>query len=307
MVCRSFCRVRGSHADGLPESRLHSHVKTQLARHQPNISNLLKKYNELCVELQGFVRDGKATVGACAPRQLESNEVYSLDVDAPIWDDRGLNDGVAGLIPLWLGNDEVRAGIRSWLVSQRCDEEMKRLRAECNNLKVWASKEALMLHSALDTINGNIYLYFLERRIDYSPADPDLVYQISAKTRELNNLVDLWKSSIRAVAPDVASAVWGLGSDAADHPLGKDTPEREPEDGDAPDQPDDVDDSEDDSDNGELEADDRVLQEMELMNLPFGGDGSDLEQDEEVYQDGEDGGSEPSEAGSPSKRRRILL
>ena len=131
-------------------------MKTQITRHQPNILNLLKKYNELCVELQGLIRDGRATAGACSPRKLESNEVYSLDVDAPIWDDRGLNDGEAGPIPLWLGNDEVRAGIHSWLVSQRCDEEIKRLRVECNNLRVWASKETLMIRSALDTVNGNV-------------------------------------------------------------------------------------------------------------------------------------------------------
>ncbi|TEB34671.1 hypothetical protein FA13DRAFT_1919452, partial [Coprinellus micaceus] len=138
------------------ESRLHSHIKTQITRHQPNILNLLKKYNKLCVKLQGLIRDGKATVGACAPRKLESKEVYSLDVDAPIWDDRGLKDGAAGPIPLWLGNEDVQNGIQSWLVTQRCNKEMKRLRIKCNNTRVWVSREDLMIHHVLDSATGNV-------------------------------------------------------------------------------------------------------------------------------------------------------
>jgi hypothetical protein len=136
------------------------------------------------------------------------------------------------------------------------------------------------------------------------------VYHFAAKKRELSDLIGTWKLGISAVAPDVASADWGQEADIAGMrdgggrpglPHREDTVEQEMEDDEGQDQLDN--DSEEESDNGELEADDRVLQEMELMNYPLSGDESDLEQGLDVSTDGEHEGSGSSEMGSPSKRR----
>ncbi|KAF5338020.1 hypothetical protein D9611_014648 [Ephemerocybe angulata] len=261
-VDRAYQRVTAN------ESSLLSHIQKQVGRHQGTIVSTMKKYNDMCRDLEKMIREGKAPVGAISPRPIPKEELYSMDVDAPIWDDSGLNDVASGEIPGWLGNDEIRRGIIAWLDLQRCDEELVRLKQECLNIHTWARREWDALHKALEeTVCDNIK------------------YQLHKRQAELSKLITTWRGLIRAVAPGVYSLDWtsvgkvdittatifdtGAGSDSEESDVSQDS---------------------------ELEADDIVVQALESMNL-LG--------DEEVGVEGSDQeNTVDSDFGSPRKRRR---
>lgn len=76
-----------------------------------------------------------------APRPVQRDGLFKLDVDDDIWQDIGLNDGNGGEIPRWLGDEEVRSGIQALLQHDRCGEEELRLRKERCNLQQWFMEE----------------------------------------------------------------------------------------------------------------------------------------------------------------------
>ncbi|KAE9387948.1 hypothetical protein BT96DRAFT_836928, partial [Gymnopus androsaceus JB14] len=74
-------------------------------------------------------------------------ELFDLDVDDNIWLDIGLgydddnDEGDGSAPPLWLSNDDVRAGIRAMLDRDRCLGERKRLLDERSAMQEWFNKE----------------------------------------------------------------------------------------------------------------------------------------------------------------------
>ncbi len=76
-------------------------------------------------------------MGAIAPLPIESEGLFKLDVDDDIWQDIGLTDETDNLnsVPLWLGDENVRRGIKALLELDRCHEEESRLIAECLSMQ----------------------------------------------------------------------------------------------------------------------------------------------------------------------------
>jgi len=120
---------------------LHGHAEAQLKRKEPGIQQLARKYNKLCDELVVMIEKRKAPRGAVAPHMIERDSLFKLDVDDEIWQDVGLQDDVQDKIPLWLGDDNVRQGIKSLLELDHCQEEEKRLCKEREAMHDWMVEE----------------------------------------------------------------------------------------------------------------------------------------------------------------------
>ncbi|EIN03646.1 hypothetical protein PUNSTDRAFT_35949, partial [Punctularia strigosozonata HHB-11173 SS5] len=133
------------------ERKLHVHVANAIHRREPNIQALARRYNTLCTEMDQLIRRGLAPPGAVAPTPLKASQLWTLDVDDPIWHDTGLvdeaDDGKA--IPRWLADENVRKGIRAMLEVDRCEEELVRLRKERTTLQEWLQDEWAALQGAL--------------------------------------------------------------------------------------------------------------------------------------------------------------
>ncbi|KAH6874804.1 hypothetical protein BKA70DRAFT_1449221 [Coprinopsis sp. MPI-PUGE-AT-0042] len=139
-VDRAF--KRGTHND----TKLQAQIETHIARQQSGLVSLMGRYNTLCNELESLIHSRKAPRGSIAPKPLERESLFHLDVDDPIWDDAGLYEPDAnGMIPPWLGDDTVRKGIQAWLAVERCMEELERLKDECSSLHTWLQDEWTIL------------------------------------------------------------------------------------------------------------------------------------------------------------------
>lgn len=94
-----------------------------------------------------LIRQTKVPRNAIAPVKIEMEGLFDLDVDDDIWLDIGLgyddddDEGDGSAPPLWLSNDDVRAGIRAMLDRDRCLEERKRLLDERSVMQEWFSEE----------------------------------------------------------------------------------------------------------------------------------------------------------------------
>ena len=124
--------------------KLHSHSEAQLKRKEPGIQQLVRKYNKLCIELVEMKEQGKAPLGAVAPHTIEQEGLFKLDIDDDIWQDVGLDhmeDDTQRAIPLWLGDDKVREGIKKLLELNRCEEEERRLCKERTAMYEWMFEE----------------------------------------------------------------------------------------------------------------------------------------------------------------------
>jgi hypothetical protein len=124
------------------DSKLRGHVENSLKRQEPTIVRLAKSHNDLCRQINDLICRNKAPPGAIAPREIERDGLFNLDVDDEIWQDTGLDDAYdGGEPPRWLGDEAVRQGIRSLLEHDRCGEEEVRIIRERTAMQEWMQEE----------------------------------------------------------------------------------------------------------------------------------------------------------------------
>jgi len=127
---------------GHSDSKLWSNIEDSLKRREPTIVRLAKNHNDLCRQINDLIRRNKAPLGAIAPRQIEQDGLFNLNVDDEIWQDTGLDDAYDGGEPLqWLGDEAVCQGIRSLLEYDRCEEEEARIIRERTAMQEWMQEE----------------------------------------------------------------------------------------------------------------------------------------------------------------------
>ncbi|KAH6894777.1 hypothetical protein BKA70DRAFT_1117376, partial [Coprinopsis sp. MPI-PUGE-AT-0042] len=144
---------RGTHNETKLQAQIHAHI----ARQQSGLVSLMSRYNSLCKELEGLINSRRAPVGAIAPKPLDRDSLFHLDIDDPIWDDAGLHEpDASGNVPPWLGNDGVRKGIQAWLLVERCTEELACLKDECCAMHTWLSNEWAILMNSEDKFRGTM-------------------------------------------------------------------------------------------------------------------------------------------------------
>jgi hypothetical protein len=138
---------------------LHHHSETQLKRKEPGIQQLVRKYNKLCSQMVEMKEKRQAPLGAVVPHTIDKDGLFNIDVDDDIWQDVGLHDledEMQGSIPLWLGDDDVRKGIRSLLELDRCEEEERRLSKELWAMHDWMIEEWTCVTKAMEISGMNI-------------------------------------------------------------------------------------------------------------------------------------------------------
>ncbi|KAH6886607.1 hypothetical protein BKA70DRAFT_1123120 [Coprinopsis sp. MPI-PUGE-AT-0042] len=175
------------------EQKLQSHVETQLQKHRPQISNLVKKYNTMCAEISQLISSRPSLQTAVAPIPVDPKSVFDLDVDNPIWDDTFMEDDLPQ-VPLWMGNDDMRQGIRSHLQLLRCAEEKERLCLESQNLQGWSFNEWGKLTCAINQYDDNI----------------GLAYELSQRQVCLLRRIAIWQAQLQELAlPSFDHWAWG--------------------------------------------------------------------------------------------------
>jgi len=120
--------------------------------------------------------------------------LFKLDVDDDIWQDVGSTDDIDTLnsIPPWLGDENVRQGIKALLELDRCEEEERRLAAERIALQQWMKEEWLVICQALDT----------------AVEDPAISYQFIERKKLLLRLCQKWQPSVQVI-PYIGDDCWG--------------------------------------------------------------------------------------------------
>ena len=137
-----------SSIDSSTDRNLASNVESAIKRREPGIAKLAKMYNDLCGQMQSCVRQGNAPSNAALPVPINTQNLFSLDVDDEIWQDTGLDDDDIGTVPLWLEDSMTRNGIKYLLTIDRCLEEEVRLRKERTFLQEWMYEEWITLQGA---------------------------------------------------------------------------------------------------------------------------------------------------------------
>lgn len=126
------------------------HIEGALQRRAPTIQGIAKKYNNLCIQIANMVKSNLAPAGAIIPEPIPSGGLWALDVDDSIWQDIGLEDEDGDSAPpLWLRDENVRAGIRHLQDYDRCREEEIRVHHERINLQQWARDEWAVVCDAM--------------------------------------------------------------------------------------------------------------------------------------------------------------
>ncbi|KAJ3714473.1 hypothetical protein C8R42DRAFT_591231, partial [Lentinula raphanica] len=136
------------------EQRINEQTQESVKRRDPGISQLAYKYNKLCEDMNRLIRQKKAPRNSIAPIPIETEHLFDLDVDDDIWLDVGLGyeaEGDTGALPpLWLSDDNVRAGIRAMTDRDRCLEEQERLHRERSAIQFWFNEEWQVVNKAID-------------------------------------------------------------------------------------------------------------------------------------------------------------
>ncbi|KAH8113030.1 hypothetical protein DFH11DRAFT_1511011 [Phellopilus nigrolimitatus] len=158
-------------------------IETQVKRRDPGIVQLAKKYNSLCDSLRKLAREGKAPRDAKCPEPLTIKGLFGMDVDDAIWQDVGLYDDDDGDIPRWLGDENVRKGIKALLEVRRCREELQRLDKERFAMQDWFAETWSQTSKAFES----------------SFPTSGLRYAIDRRRRELLSLHDEWRRRVQTI------------------------------------------------------------------------------------------------------------
>lgn len=145
-----------------PDRKLDKHVESAVKRREPNTQELVRKYNKLCRDISAEIDAGRAPPGAIAPPEIDGAGLWALDVDDEIWQDVGLDDSEdADNPPGWLGDDDVRDGIKAMLQLDRCAEEEWRSGQERRSMQEWFAEEWRALTRAFDETGMFLFIYFI--------------------------------------------------------------------------------------------------------------------------------------------------
>ncbi|THU82139.1 hypothetical protein K435DRAFT_823279 [Dendrothele bispora CBS 962.96] len=158
-------RLERSYRKQHSEQRLDDHTREAVQRREPGILSLANKYNKLCDEMAELIQQHRAPQHAIAPKKIERESLFDLDVDEDIWQDLGLDDTEDP--PLWLCNEDVQKGIRALLELDRCVEERARLCIQRRALQEWFGDEWDVMRVALEHVKNLGLRHQLEQRRVY--------------------------------------------------------------------------------------------------------------------------------------------
>jgi hypothetical protein len=134
------------------DKKLDTQMEGAVKRREPGITQLARSYNDLCQQLRTLSNQGKAPRNTVLPQPVKIKGLFDLDVDDEIWQEIGLDEEDVS-VPAWLGDQNVRNGIKLCLEFDRCVEEKQRLRRERTTMQEWMREEWACL-AAAETNHG---------------------------------------------------------------------------------------------------------------------------------------------------------
>ncbi|KAJ7827440.1 hypothetical protein B0H13DRAFT_1917602 [Mycena leptocephala] len=171
-------------------TKLYQMTRKAITRRQPALTRALKKFNGYCARLELLRPPGcNIPIPAALPTTLDGlHSDPSLHQDVWI---QSSNEPV----PRWLEDHDMRDGIRSLHIIDRCAEETDRLNLERRNLDLWLKEELAVVAKVISSAN-----------------DPDLHLPLVQRQQELEYLRRLWGPALclrprpQAIAATSASA-----------------------------------------------------------------------------------------------------
>ena len=175
---------------------------------------LVHKYNDLRKKLSAAIERGSAPQASIAPVAIDTKQLFSLDVDSALWNDVGLeHQDDDQQVPLWMGNEQVRNGIRSYLDYCRCQEELARLQHEIRNLIDWYKSEWGGIVTALASSQGMLSLMPAYAHFDFvQGVSSGFQHALKLRHTELIRLLTVWWKDIATLPllpKDVRLDSWG--------------------------------------------------------------------------------------------------
>ncbi|KAJ6469415.1 hypothetical protein C8R45DRAFT_837134 [Mycena sanguinolenta] len=125
-------------------TKLYQATRAAISKRQPALLKLIHRFNENCAKLEDLCPVGcRIPLPAPLPTQLTA-----LRADPTLHEDVCISPSL-GQIPRWLNDDDVRDGIRSLHIIDRCREEAFRLNLDHANLRLWLDEELSIVETAL--------------------------------------------------------------------------------------------------------------------------------------------------------------
>ncbi|KAJ7660339.1 hypothetical protein DFH06DRAFT_989269 [Mycena polygramma] len=177
-------------------TKMHQATRKAISKRQPALIRSINKYNAYCADLE-LLRPHGCNIPI--PSAL-STQLNGLRNDPALYEDVWITPCI-GEIPRWLDDSDVRDGMRSLHVMDRCCEEEARLKLECTNMSNWLTEELKIVESVMET-----------------STDPILALPLQQRQQELRHLCASWTPILRqaprapmattldALPPAVASA-----------------------------------------------------------------------------------------------------
>ncbi|KAJ7251190.1 hypothetical protein B0H12DRAFT_1018806 [Mycena haematopus] len=130
-------------------TKLYQATRAAISKRQPALLKLIHKFNENCAKLDDLCpANCRIPLPAPLPTQLAA-----LRSDSSLHEDVCISPS-PGQIPRWMNDDDVRDGIRSLHIIDRCREEASRLNLDRANLRLWLDEELLIVDAAFAIHSG---------------------------------------------------------------------------------------------------------------------------------------------------------
>lgn len=127
-------------------TKLHQSTRKAISKRQPSLLKAIKKFNTGCETLEQL-RPPQCNIPIPSPLSTQLN---GLRNDPSLHEDVWISPS-AGPVPRWLNDADVRDGIRSLHVADRCGEEVVRLNLERENLRRWLLEEREVVKRAIES------------------------------------------------------------------------------------------------------------------------------------------------------------
>jgi hypothetical protein len=118
----------------------------------------IRKFNAYCADFERL-RPAGCLIPVPRPLSTALNGLRN-DNDPVLHEDVWITPST-GTIPRWLDDDDVRDGIRSLHIADRCAEEALRLTLERQNLARWLAQERAIITRAIASSTGVLLSFFL--------------------------------------------------------------------------------------------------------------------------------------------------
>ncbi|KAJ6585476.1 hypothetical protein B0H19DRAFT_1206873 [Mycena capillaripes] len=169
-------------------TKMHQATRKAISRRQPALLRAITKFNAYCARLEEL-RPPQCNLPIPSPLSTQLN---GLRNDPSLYEDVWITPSV-GQIPRWLDDSDVRDGIRSLHVVDRCIEEEERLKLESANMSNWLMQELAIVSRALDLLT-----------------DQKLELGLQQRQQHLRHLQTAWKpilgQTLQCVTPRLPSA-----------------------------------------------------------------------------------------------------